>query len=480
MFYKYFKIQTKNHGLRSFTPKPAQKDVYSKLTNKNIILKARQLGFSTLFKLMDLNDILEFDDKRCFTAADTADHAEDIYNTVRIAWDNLPESVQKIYRPKYSSRRQLYLQESRGEIVIGTSGRSGTAQRAHISEFAFMTDKQIQEVITGTFNSVPKEGQIIIESTANGFNWYKEMWDEAVAGKNGYTPHFYNWTWDADYQMQPPKDKSWKKEYIEIARAYELFEDIQERFNLSDPQFYWYYIKALEQKEKMKQEYPTTPEEAFLTTGKNVFDLLTVNKIQIESPKGRFMQEVRLWEKPKYGSKYIIGIDTAEGVDGDRSALFLLNADTNEQAGEMISSSIEPHNLGELAVKLATMYNKSYIVCERNGPGLVTATKIRELGGRQYINRSVEKIAKKSKNELGWRTTTANRDVMIDEFREALHNGDIGIKSKQMVTELMTFVWKDNGKREHQDGEYDDLLFAAFLAWQGKKYHRSDISDIFI
>lgn len=471
MFYKYFQIQTKSQGKQRFIPNKVQLHFKKHKTNKNRILKARQLGLSTIIKLEDLETILTKKNVRCITIADTNEHAETLLDIVNFAFSNLPPEIRILYKEQYRSKRQLFLAERNSGIKITTSGRSGTAQRLHVSEWAFFTEKQIQETIGGTMQSVPNDGEITCETTACGMNHFQEEWEKSE--EQGYSKFFYNWTWANEYQSTPP-NLNFKKKYKELAYGYKLIENPQERFNLSDEQFYWYFLKTLQIKELVKQEYPFTAEEAFLTTGIAVFDLEKISQIITSPPLNTFKDVVELWELPKDNHKYVIGMDTAEGVEQDNSALEIIDITDMNQVGEFASNIIEPHEFAELGVQLGKLYNNAYIVAERNASGLTTVTKIKESNyPRIYISRTIDKITKKVKNEYGWRTTSTNRDLLIDEILEAIHEGRLGIKSAKLISEMKTFVRKRSGKREHDEGKKDDRLFALMLAFQGIKTYSS-------
>jgi hypothetical protein len=89
-----------------------------------------------------------------------------------------------------------------------------------------------------------------------------------------------------------------------------------------------------------------------------------------------------------------------------------------------------------------------------------------------FTNVRVDKKTQQSVNEYGWRTTGANRDLMIDDFIEMFEDGTIIIHSSEAISQMKTFVRKSGGRREHADGYHDDTLFALFLCVQGYKYHR--------
>ena len=375
-----------------------------------------------------------------------------------------------LYKPKYDNVRELLFSATSSNYWVGVEGRGGTIHRLHVSEAAFMHD--FPKVAASTFETVPRDGDIIVESTANGLNEFYDWWEESQKGKTEFATHFYNWTWDAEYRDKPA-DMSFRKHYQSLARSYDLIVDIQERFNLTDEQFYWYYLKARRLRNLVKQEYPTTPEEAFLSANAAAFDLFRVAQI-VGKPKISTFIGVDLYYKAQKGHQYIMGIDTAEGVGNDGTAIEVVDADKMREVASFYDKTIRPDQTATLAIRLAQMYNNAYIVPERNSSGLTTVLKLQELGYNNiYRDRTIDKITKKAKNQLGFRTTSTTRDVMIDDFVEKFDNGEIEINSPEVISQMKTFVRKDNGKREHEGGKHDDSLFALFLAIQGLKYYRS-------
>jgi hypothetical protein len=225
----------------------------------------------------------------------------------------------------------------------------------------------------------------------------------------------------------------------------------------------------------MKQEYPTVPEEAFLSSSISVFDLFKV--VQLKGANIlRAYRGVNIYEEPKVGHKYCIGVDTSEGIGGDNTAVEIWDITDHKEIVQVASfsdSSIRPDQTASLVIELGNLYNDAFLIPERNSSGLSTVLKLQEEGYRNlFVNRQIDKKTQKSKNEYGWRTMGANREVMIDDFIELFENGNLVINSSKTIQEMKTFVRKENGKREHDEGYHDDSLFASFLAIQGIKYYR--------
>lgn len=426
-------------------------------------------------QLVNLREVVFYPYTTVATIAHKKKSANDIFKIARFAWGSLPESFKGLYDVKYDTVRELEFASNGSRYFVDLEARGTTMQKLHISEAAFISG--FDEIVASTFETIPKNGSITVESTANGFNNFYDFWNDAVIGRSGFKPHFYNWTWDDLYREVAPEG-NWRNEYEELSREYGLITNIKDTLGLDDDQFYWYFLKARLLKSLVKQEYPCTAEEAFLSENSAVFDLYKVAQI-IASRIVDTSRGVRLYETPQEGKKYIIGIDTAEGLGGDSTAMVILNADDMKVAGVFNDDTIRPDQVADLAVRMAQVFNNAFIIPERNSSGLSTVLKLQEIGyNRLYRDRTIDKITKKAKDQLGWRTTKQSRDLMIDDFVEVFETGSIDVSDFEIIGQMKTFVRKDNGKREHEEGKHDDLLFALFLCVQGLKYYRADTAFI--
>lgn len=466
-------IKNKSGQKVRFTPNRAQRDYGKHRTGRDLILKARQLGFTTYEQLRKLERVLLKPNITSCTLAHQFGKTQDIFMITKYAWDNLSEDFKGFYKIRYDSAKELFFSNTNSRYFVDMNVRSGTVQDLHISEVAFIKD--MEEIFAASFEAVPKGGSITLETTANGLNTFADLWNDTVQGKTEFTPHFYNWTWDIDYYTNPPEDSRWKEDYKVLAKKYNLISDIQEAHNLTDEQFYWYYEKAIRLKEQVKQEYPTVPEEAFLSSSISVFNLYEVAQLKLPEPI-RQARGIRIFREPEVNHKYIIGCDTSEGLGGDRTTMQCWDF-TNEnklvQVASFQDANIRPDQVADLLIYLGKMYNNAFLIPERNSSGLTTVIKLQESGYRNlFVNTTIDKKTAQRKNEYGWRTTASNRDVMVDDFIEYFEEGKLEINDVETVQEMKTFVRKKNGFREHEDGYHDDNLFANFLAIQGRKYYR--------
>ena len=204
---------------------------------KTIILKARQQGFSSLVLALFTADFLLKENSRSVVVADTSDNAIELLERVKMYLKSYQDKTKVPVILKYNSKYELVNEVMNSKYSIGTAensefGRSKTITNLHLSEAAFYPN--LRKLLAGALQAVVPNGRVIIETTANGFNEFKDFWDESVLGETGFKPMF---------------------------------------FRASD----FYSAEVLEQKKRelrryYKQEYPDTPEEAFLTSGDTYFD----------------------------------------------------------------------------------------------------------------------------------------------------------------------------------------------------------------
>lgn len=257
-----------------FVPNEAQRALLDNLWYRNLVLKARQRGFSTLIQLMMLDTCLFNDNIRAGIIAQDRDAAGAIFrDKIKYAYDNLPPMIHAITPLEKDSTSELLLANN-SSLRVATSLRSGTLQFLHVSEFGKICAKfpdKAREVLTGSLPAVDQGGTVFIESTAEGREGaFFEMCQQARAVSDAGSAltrldmrfHFHSW-WDADeYEIHPagivvsPKDTRY-------------FEELEAKIGreISPAKRAWYVTKRrtdfANDDQMMRQEYPSTPDEAF-------------------------------------------------------------------------------------------------------------------------------------------------------------------------------------------------------------------------
>jgi len=250
----------------------AQQYLLNNLHTQNLILKSRQLGFTTFIDLYFLDECLFNSDVEAGIIAHNRDDAGKIFRRkILYPYENLPEWLLAVRSSKSKSKSELEL--SNGSIVtVGTSFRSGTAQLLHISEFGKVCARfpeKAREIVTGALEAIHTEtGEclLFVESTAEGkAGYFYDYCKEARALKElGRKPsnldfkfHFFPW-------FQNPKNTI--EEGLPIPQKFiEYFQGLETSLGivLKPEQRYWYVRKHNRLGDDMKREHPSTPDEAF-------------------------------------------------------------------------------------------------------------------------------------------------------------------------------------------------------------------------
>ncbi len=260
----------------TFKPNRAQRRLMANLWHRNIILKARQLGFTTLICILWLDTALfSKDPVRCGIIAQDKEAAEAIFRgKVKFAYDNLPDDLRQRMPLSKATATELEFGHNKASIRVATSMRSGTIHRLHISEFGKICAKypdKAKEVVTGSIPAVPKSGMCVIESTAEGQDGYfYEMTMRALAlqeqgvplSQKDWLAHFFAWWMAPEYTIDPEGVA-----FTEADLAY--FNKVESAIKrpLSEGQRAWYVTTRradfADEAPLMWQEYPSYPEEAF-------------------------------------------------------------------------------------------------------------------------------------------------------------------------------------------------------------------------
>ena len=247
----------------------------ARLHHRNIILKARQLGFTTLIAIVWLDHALFNANSRCGIIAHDREAAKVIFrDKVKFAYENLPAELRAAMPLKADNADELLFAHNNSSVRVATSMRSGTIHRLHISEFGKICAKypdKAKEVVTGSIPAVPLNGITVIESTAEGADGaFYSMTERAMAlqeqgavlSSKDWRFHFFPWWEEEQYRMTEGgaviTDKD--REYFALVEA-------KMGCELSIEQRTWYVATRdtdfAGEESSMWQEYPSTPKEAF-------------------------------------------------------------------------------------------------------------------------------------------------------------------------------------------------------------------------
>ena len=527
----FLKIRDKKSRLIPFKCNEAQLE-FQRIIDENtrlgkphryIILKARQLGFSTFTEGKIFHDTVTRENTNSLIIAHEDKATQNLFQMSKLFYEELPASLKPM--KKYSNEKALVFENPttdvtekqqnpglRSKITCATAGtsdtaRSGTYHNVHVSEIAFFPNAQ--NTMTALLQCVPDEPNtfVVLESTANGIGGYfYDMWNDAVEGKNDFTPLFFPWFTDSSYTA-PFENDSKKEEFIKEINA--MVQDssgkmvhteewfLMNEFDLTLEQLYW-RKKTIANKcggdlEMFHQEYPATPQEAFIASGRPRFDVKVLREYDmnctepehvgyLENKDRRITYHeednglLQIWQMPSANKFYTIGADVAEGLEtGDYSVAVVMDDNLNVVA--KYRGHIDPDLYGIELVKLGWFYNEAYIAVENNNHGLTTLKSIlRQEYYNVFYTKSYDRVNDVVSKKLGWSTTRKTKPYMIDKLAEYIRERFLGIKDKEIIMECYSYVIDEKGITNAQEGKHDDCVMAlgiclmAFLEEMGQDY----------
>jgi len=477
-----------------------------------IVLKARQEGVSTNEQGKMLFNTTSKKNWNALIVADDGEATTTIFSKAKYMYERLPDYVKPLqkasnakelifdrptnYKGKREGLNSRISVQVAGDVNIG---RGDTYRQVHASEFAFWPSpegKNPLKQLAGILQAVPNDPdtEVVIESTANGYNDFKKLWDDAVSGKNEWKPLFFAWFDYKDYRM--PVTEKERQDIVSGLSEYEQF--LVDAYKITAEQIKWYRWKLQNDchgdADQMKQENPSFPDEAFLHTGRPVFNQTNLQR-RIEQVKEReqktgyieydengkefkFISDesgpLIIYQEPKRNYPYVIGADVAEGLkNGDYSVASAADNTTGEQVARLRLHT-EPDRFAWELIKLARYYNDALLTVEVNNHGLTT---IKELQRQNYYNQYkreiYDEITRERKQKFGFQTTAATRPKLIDRTRAIVRDNPELINDMDTLQEMLTFIYKENGKEEAEEGCFDDCVMAYALMHEGRQQQKA-------
>lgn len=492
---RYLQIRTKNAEIVPLRLNAPQKKLYNALAAqaragkplRAIVLKARQMGFSTLTEALIFKRTAMRRAVRSGIVAHREDSSNNLFAMSKRFYGHLPPALQP--QCTASNARELVF-DAPGGAGLGSSikvmtaggpgiGRSETFQNLHLSEYAFWPGDK-EATLAGLLNAVPDapDTMVVIESTANGFDAFKRRWDDAVAGKSGFVPVFCAW-WELEEYRRTPEPG-----FVRTAAE----EALAGLYGLDDAQLAWRRGCIRDvcggDVELFHQEYPSCPEEAFLSTGTCIFDktALTARLAAARQParRVRFCYAERddvltltgveddphgpvlVYRAPQPGRPYVIGGDTA----GDGSDWFtgqVLDNVTGEQAA-VLRQRFDEDEYARQMMCLGYWYNTALLAIEVNFSGFPVKECTRLCYPRQYQREVQDSYTGRLQQRFGFRTDQKSRPAAIAQLVRYAREHPEGLHDAATLREMLTFVKNERGRPEAMRGEHDDLVMALAIA----------------
>lgn len=471
-----FSIRNKRGQKVPYVPNASQRYYRTKKTRRNLILKGRQQGLS---KEIDADQLADCMKKS--TNAVVISHEKEatrrLFAAVRYYVDNMEQ------KPAVSidSKSEMKFPKVGSTYFIGTAGqkafgRGDTVDRAHLSEAAFYPNL---EMILAGIAEAAEYGQIDIESTPNGRDYFYDLWQKAKAGLSPYTPIFIPWFLHEEYTSDQMTEKEiaglspavralfeisdddfeWTEEEKELWKRVKFEWDLE----LTVGQIKWRRYKIWDKGDLFFQEYPEDDESCFLQAGRSVFKAIKVDptlKIpldHIEKIKPADLERL-LGNKEKGTKKKMLyaGIDPAEGtVTGDAHSFSVIepNSPYHPENGAVVifeMTSNEPIDIFAGKVKKIMDIFDILLGVEHQGVGVAMGNKLKEIG-----------VA-----FVQWDTTGTSRPILVSDLEEAYRKEQLIETYIEAEGEARNMIYNASNKPTHPNGKHDDRVFSRGIALQ--------------
>lgn len=472
------KLRNKRRELVPFNFTPAQAYYWERMTRRNLVLKARQKGLS---KVIDGDQYVQ-----CFCRPTNAvvisherESTERLFQAVKDYHDNMeikPEvSIDSKHMMKFPKRGSTFYVGTAGQRAFG---RGDTVDRAHLSEAAFYPD--LKKTLAGIAEAA-EYGQIDIETTPNGRDYFYDLWQKAKAGLSPYTPIFIPWFIDQEYSsdnltaeeregLSPSVQAMFNLTDEELVASMTpeekaLLKRVKEEWDieLTPGQIKWRRYKIWDKGDLFFQEYPEDDESCFLQAGRSVFKTIKVDpalKIPLdnteamtEADRDRLIGNKAKGILPKM---LYAGIDPAEGtLTGDAHCFSVIEANSpyHPANGAVVifeMTSNEPIDVFATKVKKIMETFDILLGVEHQGVGVAMANKLKE-----YDVWFVE-----------WDTTGTSRPILITDLEEAYRKENLIETYTEAEAEARNMLYNERNRAEHPTGKHDDRVFARGIALQ--------------
>lgn len=460
-----------------------------------ITLKARQLGISTVTQATNFTLATMFDNYRALTLAHEDEASKHLLSMSHTFWENW--QFKDLLSEKSSSTAALSWHNG-SSLTTSTarsrgSSRGRTFRSLHGSEVAFWPDPT--STMTGVRQAIPNTdlSLIVLESTANGVgNWFHQTWEASVAGETEYTPLFFPWWRHPRYRASAIGIP------FENLKTLSPKERALHRMGVDYDALAWrrYAIRNLTEgsEELFEQEYPATADEAFLTTGTNVFplsQLLNVYRPQ-RGEIGRLIRDgmrvrwfadprgpLKVFSKPSpdksWWGRYIIGADATHTTFGDYAVGQVMNRHSLEQVA-VFRDRVDTGTFAEELFKLGLWYNDALLCPEKEGPG---QNVLGRLLGMNYPNvfqargnRIDRTPGRVISDRWGWSTTAQTKHYAVGQLLKLVVDGinpvsgwGLEIHDDKTFSEMKNFVTLPDGGYGNANGEdHDDTVMGLAIA----------------
>ncbi len=431
---------------------------------KLIVLKWRQLWITTWACINNLDEVMVRSNLSTVITAHQQDKQKEIFKKVEYAYNNFPKKVLlkngKVFhkrKTRLKNIKEIFFKKNNSGIQVSLDSRSGTFQRVHITELAFRHDAE--EMMTGTIPTVPPDWEIIIETTANWVgNYFHKLWTDNYKNPNWPFECLFLWWWLADrYCMELLKDE-----------VLQLPKELQ---HLNQPMIDGTVLTQEQKKRYLEQykllwkwcfqEYPCTPEEAFLNTWDPVFELSEVKKYaKLPYTADKVFQDLRIYKKPEY-DYCLFGVDTSEwGNNWDFSSIRVRDQNLNLLASYY--GRIEPDELCKVIDRLIKLWYVWVLWIERNNTWIATISQAKnyERYSLIYKEKTIDKTTNRVTQKIWRHTNSKTRPLIMSDYISLFRNDLLPNIDEPLRQEMFHFVYTEKNRPEASKWNHDDAIIS--------------------
>jgi hypothetical protein len=464
-------------------PNRIQREYDAARTPRDVVLKPRQIGFTTFELARDVWFFLVREGAKVVIVCQTTEKQialKNIAGKLRLMFDALAaEGVDLAFSTDSTSewiigdRSLRIIEAGESQSSAEKKGRSGTIHRLHFTETAFygFAEATLNALIACV--PAPRFGtEIVSECTPNGAaGVFYEQYQTAAAGKSGWRAHFYPWFMKEDYATALNPGERVVPESKQEHTLCERFPS-----EITPEKLKWYRGKvgsSFGNAELVDQEYPTDPETAFLMVkGRRFFDRERTTALlgKTRPPLATEMHGAFLvWKRAELGESYVVVADPSEGTGGDPGAAGVYHRRTGEHVAEL-HGQFPTWKMGELLAEIGHAYNGALLVVERNNHGHAVLQAL-EFGIPENAEKGIKgtkpypNIFMDEDDKLGWMNTETSRSAALEALESAHRSGEWSTPDRGMIGEMFTFIVNErNGKAEAGPGAHDDKILQAAIA----------------
>jgi hypothetical protein len=469
-----------------------QEAFFTTRKGRDVVLKIRQVGFTTLSGVRGLDYALWEPNTKCGIMAHLQITVGTIFtDIVKFSYDHFLRDWGHLYRPveKAASNTELAFShdglgralESSMRVLYDFRGK--TVNFLHVSEASRVEDKRL----LGSLQGVPVNGQVTYESTPEGragdffFQWQNWRSMGTLAPYRGF---FIPW-----YKFYPERQEDWSMPADSQLTQYERELMAASDGEITEAHIAWrrwcIIANCQGDPEKFENEYPTNDVDCFFTGDSQVFASTLLKQLAKEArppkkvghllsdgPKVSFHPDNKgvfsIWEEPEFGHSYVMGADPSQGVGKDRGAAYVMDQKTGNFVARLWGQ-FDPADFAIELQKVATYYNKAFINPEVNNHGHVVVHALTTKGYRNlYRRKEIDSLTNQPTQKVGFLTTSESKIMITEKLKTALKSGKTKVYDNDLVNELTNFVQfaSKTGRslrRGASHNSHDDLVMAAAL-----------------